>query len=160
MKIGVVSDTHSKRLPRQMKKDFAGVDVIFHVGDFCDPDTCRQLAEIKPVKGVCGNMDDEQIIRQFPRREIVSCGHRRIGLCHGEGAPGTILERVRQEFKKDKVDAVIFGHSHQPFNEKIEGVLYFNPGSPTDMIFAPYRSYGILEVTDEGIQGKIIKVED
>ena len=57
------------------------------------------------------------------------------------------------------MDCVIFGHSHQPFNETIDHVLYFNPGSPNDIISAPYCSYGILEVTDKKIVAKLIKVK-
>ena len=35
MKIGVVSDTHSHKIPDQLMKDFKGVDLIIHAGDFC-----------------------------------------------------------------------------------------------------------------------------
>ena len=45
-------------------------------------------------------------------------------------------------------------------NEKINGILYFNPGSPTDLVIAPYRSYGILEIKDNDVVGKIIKLKD
>ena len=61
------------------------------------------------------------------------------------------------EFKKDKVDIIIFGHSHTPENKKIDGILFFNPGSLTDKDFAPYNSYGILELNDE-IEAKIIRI--
>ena len=52
---------------------------------------------------------------------------------------------------------LVFGHSHQPMNEIKDGILHFNPGSPTDKIFAPFNSYGILEINDK-INGKIIKI--
>jgi predicted phosphodiesterase len=42
-------------------------------------------------------------------------------------------------------------------NEMRGSVLYFNPGSPNDAIFAPYQSYGILEINDR-IVGTIVKV--
>ena len=58
------------------------------------------------------------------------------------------------------IDVVMFGHSHEPLNEKNGGVLYFNPGSPNDKVFAPYCSYGILDISEKGIIGKIIKVKD
>ena len=37
-----------------------------------------------------------------------------------------------------------------PKNEYIEGVLFFNPGSVTDTVYAPYRSYGIIEIDKDG----------
>jgi predicted phosphodiesterase len=42
-------------------------------------------------------------------------------------------------------------------NEKIGKILFFNPGSATDKVFAPYNSYGIIEVNDK-IDAKIIKI--
>jgi len=36
--------------------------------------------------------------------------------------------------------------------------IYFNPGSPTDTIFAPYQSYGILEINGKEIKRSIVKI--
>jgi putative phosphoesterase len=158
MKIGIISDTHSSPIPQQVLEAFKKVDFIIHAGDFCDEKTVETLAKTKEVKGVWGNMDPAQIRKIFPAKELIRCGSFTIGVYHGEGSRQKILERVQAEFKKDKVDAVIFGHSHQPFHETIDGVLYFNPGSPNDTVCAPYCSYGILDVTERGITGKIIKL--
>lgn len=149
MRIGVVSDTHSLELPRLMLKDFKSVDLIIHAGDFCDTADYEALAQIKEVKAVYGNMDTAAIRKLLPRRQIIKLGAFSVGLFHGEGPPKTILEKVKAEFQDDKVDMVIFGHSHQPFNQKIGNVRYFNPGSPNDTIFAPYCSYGIIEVANK-----------
>ena len=159
MKIGVVADTHSLPLPAQMLKDFQGVDLIVHAGDFVSLDVVEELRRIKEVAGVFGNMDGSEIRRIFPRSQILRLGGRAVGVFHGEGAPQMVLEKVRAEFSGKKVNAVIFGHSHQPFNEVIDNVLYFNPGSPNDTVRAPYLSYGILDLTDKGIKGSIIKVK-
>ena len=160
MRVGVVSDTHSKKLPQQVLEDFLDADLIIHAGDFCGPADLQQLKKITRVEAVCGNMDTPDLCRQLPQRKIITCGSYPVGLFHGGGAPATLLARVKEEFAKDKVAVVIFGHSHHPMNEKIGDVLYFNPGSPTDTVFAPYRSYGILEFNDDGIKGTIIKVKD
>ncbi len=159
MKIGVVSDTHSKELPQQMIDDFKKVDLIIHAGDFCDKTVYDALAKIKEVKGVCGNMDDLDIYQRLAQREILQCGSFRIGVFHGGGAKEMLMDKVKAEFKNDKVDAIVFGHAHAPLNEKIGNVLYFNPGSPNDEVFAPFCSYGILEISDKGISGKIVKVK-
>ena len=156
-KIGVVSDTHSKPLPLQMLDNFKGVDLILHAGDICSPDILEDLKEIKEVKAVYGNMDEHEIRQLFPKRQIIKYGSFSIGLYHGGGHPEGLLAMVKKELRNEKVDAVVFGHSHQPFNQEIDGVLYFNPGSPTDTVFAPYPSYGILELGDK-IIGKIVKV--
>jgi uncharacterized protein len=83
----------------------------------------------------------------------------RIGLIHGWGAPYDLPLRALGEFEmKPKPDCIVFGHSHQPFNEFAAGVLMFNPGSPTDKRFAPFRSVGILTAADGVVTGEIIKL--
>jgi len=158
MKIGVVSDTHSLELPPQMLRDFEGVDFIIHAGDFCTTGILEALRKIKDVKAVYGNMDGQDLRKILPRRQVIKCGPFSIGIFHGEGNPQGLLECVKKEFKDTKVDVIIFGHSHKAMNEEIDGILYFNPGSPNDGVVAPYRSYGILEINGK-ITGKIIKVK-
>jgi putative phosphoesterase len=160
MKIGVVSDTHGQGFPKQMVDDFKTVDLIVHLGDFCSGKDLRALKKINKVRAVCGNMDEMDICQTLPVRDVLEVEGARIGLCHGEGAPSRVLSFVKNVFKNDKLDAVIFGHSHMPYNELIDGVLYFNPGSPTDTVRPPYCSYGILQVNNGKVSGKIIKVND
>lgn len=160
MKIGVVSDTHGKFLPQQMIDDFKNVDFIIHAGDIGNIAEYKLFASMKEIKAVYGNMDDSDVCSKLPKRQIIACGKFRIGLFHGEGSSKNLFNRVKAEFKNDNVDVVVFGHSHKPFNEKIGNVFYFNPGSPTDKIFAPYCSYGILDVAEDGISGRIIRVEE
>lgn len=159
MRIGVLSDTHSRDLPKQMIDDFKKVDLIIHAGDLCSKDVLDELKKIKEVKAVYGNMDDKGVRTVLSRNEIIHCGTYAIGIFHGEGHPHQLLDCVKREFVNKKVDAIVFGHSHQPMNERIDSVLFFNPGSPTDTVFAPYRSYGILEINDSLI-GRIVKIND
>ncbi len=159
MKIGVVADTHSRELPAKMMKDFEKVDFIIHAGDLCTMRDLQSFKKLKKVEAVHGNMDEWEVKKLLPRKKVIEAGSVRIGLFHGEGAPQTILETVEKEFAKDQVQVVVFGHSHQPYNEVKKGVLFFNPGSPNDTIFAPYCSYGMLEIIEDRPTGKIIKVK-
>jgi len=160
MKIIVMSDTHSRELPDQLLADISQADLIVHVGDFCELQDYRELTKLKEVKAVYGNMDEAALCNELPVLTTFDCGKKTIGLFHGEGRGKGVLPMVQERFKGKKVDAVVFGHSHHPFNEEINGVLYFNPGSPNDKVFAPYCSYGILDVKDSGIKGRIVKVKE
>ena len=160
MKIGVISDTHSHLIPRQLLDDFKKVDLIVHAGDFCSAEDLKFFQKIKNVHAVFGNMDGLELRQVLPERDIFEVEGMKIGLYHGRGSPDKVLGRVKAEFKKDKVDVVIFGHSHQPLNEVIGNVLYFNPGSPIDVVRSPYCSYGILEIKNSKASGKIVKVRD
>lgn len=160
MKIGVVSDTHSYVVPRQMLNDFKSVDLIVHAGDFCSMTDLNIFKKIQKVRAVFGNMDGLELRQILPERDLFEIDGVKVGLYHGRGSSGNILKLVKSEFRKEAPDVVIFGHSHQPFNETIDNVLYFNPGSPTDVVRAPYCSYGILGIANGKVSGKIVKVEN
>lgn len=160
MKILVLSDTHipvaAQDLPEEIYKATEDVDMIFHAGDLIDAGVLEKLKSLKETRAVCGNMDSEELSMALNTKEIINIGKFKIGLIHGYGAPSEIMPTVRREF--DKIDVLVFGHSHAAMNVKKDGVLYFNPGSPTDKIFASKNSYGILEVTSNKIEGKIIEL--
>ena len=159
MKIGVISDTHipanAEEIPRKILEDFKGVELILHAGDLVELYVLDTLKEIAEVKVVFGNMDTPRVRKALPQKEIIEIKNFKIGLVHGWGAPDQLREVVRKEFRD--VDVIVYGHSHSPLNESIEDVLFFNPGSPTDKVFAPYNSYGILEI-DDTIRGEIIRL--
>lgn len=161
MKIGVIADTHiprtARELPKVIYKEFENVDLILHAGDVVELDFLKKLMDFRKTIAVYGNLDSSEVVDRLKPKEIIEVGGFRIGLVHGWGAPEGLVERIGAEFKSEKVDCIVFGHSHRPMNETKNGILFFNPGSPTDKIFAPYNSYGLLEVTDK-IIGKIIKL--
>ena len=159
MKIGVVSDTHSLALPQQMWDDFKAVDLIIHAGDICTLEDLKLFMKVRDVKAVWGNMDDVDVKKLLPEELLFEVGKCRIGIYHGEGPGAQVINVVRKRFTGKNVNVVVFGHSHNPMNEVIDNVLYFNPGSPNDTVRAPYRSYGILNVENGKISGKIIKVK-
>lgn len=159
MKIGVLADTHipviADKIPDKIIEHFREVELILHAGDLVEPEVLANLKELGEVKAVCGNMDSPKLRRVLPVKEIIKVGKFNIGLIHGWGHPELLKENVVKEFKN--VDVIVYGHSHSPVNEVLDGVLFFNPGSPTDKTFAPYNSYGVLEITDV-IKGEIIKL--
>jgi putative phosphoesterase len=162
MKIGVISDTHiplrAKDLPEQIMSVFKGMDMVIHAGDLEDPEVLKKLKLVcSNVKAVWGNMDPEEVKRSLPEKLVIKAGKYRIGLMHGYGAPANLVNVLLTAFKDDAVDLIIFGHSHCPFNEKRQDILFFNPGSATDKVFSPYNSYGIIEINDE-IKANIVRI--
>lgn len=160
MRIVVLSDTHMPRtaqsLPTAVYDEIAISDMIIHAGDFVEIDVLETLRKLKPTRAVCGNMDSHAVCNALKPKEIIEAGRFKIGLIHGYGAPAGLVDTVASEFTG--VDAIVFGHTHSPVNITRDGVLFFNPGSPTDTVFAKFKSFGILEVSDNEIKGKIIKL--
>jgi len=163
MKIGVISDTHiprmAKDVPKAVYNGFKDVDMILHAGDLSEIKFLEKLRKLKKTVAVSGNMDSKEAAALLKPKEIIEAGGFRIGLIHGWGPSEGLPERILGEFQGEKIDCLVFGHSHHPINEIKDGILLFNPGSPTDKIFTPYNSYGILEITDK-ITGKIIKLQE
>jgi putative phosphoesterase len=160
MKIGVISDTHltgfDKRLERIAETYFSDVEVIFHAGDIVDIGVLDVFKE-KEIYAVCGNMDLHSVRKTFPQKMTLEIGGYRIGLIHGWGTPFGIEEKLIQQF--DNIDCLVYGHTHQAVNRVKDNVLYFNPGSPTDIRFAHNNTIGILQI-DDAITGETITIED
>ncbi|MCX5696097.1 MAG: metallophosphoesterase [Candidatus Omnitrophica bacterium] len=162
MKIVVISDTHlperADRLPAKLLEEIKSADMLVHAGDFVSPELFKELKSLcKNVKAVWGNMDPQEIREELTQKEIFKVGNFKIGLYHGCGAPSSMVDTLSAEFKNDKPDIIIFGHSHSALNEKRAGILFFNPGSPTDKVFAAVNTYGIIEINDN-IESRIVQL--
>ncbi|MFH0868091.1 MAG: metallophosphoesterase family protein [Candidatus Woesearchaeota archaeon] len=163
-KIVVLSDTHipvrAAKIPGQIIEQFKDADLIIHAGDYQTIEIVNSLQNYSPFIGVCGNMDSDDVADKLPEKIIINIKNNekefKIGVTHGSGAPEGLANRVLSYFE-EKPDCIIFGHSHSSFNEKIDNTLLFNPGSPTDTIFATINTFGILTINNE-IEGQIIKI--
>jgi putative phosphoesterase len=151
MRIAVLADTHVNRLehlPKKIIDALSTVDLIIHAGDFTDLQLLKELKRLREVKAVHGNMDSRELKTVLPVKEIVEIENKRIGITHGSGGPWGIEEKVRKMFEPDRIDIIVYGHSHRSQNKVIKDILFFNPGKATD-------SFGILTI-DGGAQGEII----
>ena len=153
MLIAVISDTHlprgARRLPDACLERIAAADLLLHAGDFSTLDVLRELQAIgPPVAGVHGNVDSADLRRLLPGERIVETDEARIGMLHDAGPRPGRLGRMRRRFG-DRVDVVVFGHSHLPLHEEApDGFQIFNPGSPTERRRAPSHTMGLIHVRD------------
>ena len=139
MKIGVISDTHGYLDP-QIGTIFAGVEHILHAGDIGYASLILELEFIAPVTAVSGNNDDGIGYRET---EIVELAKRKF-MVHHIVNPYAPSEKVENRLKKDHPAVVVFGHTHKPFHESINGVLFFNPGYAGKPKFGAARSVALL----------------
>lgn len=157
--VGVVSDTHFPRfgraLPRALERGLrrAGVARILHLGDMTDLLAVPLFEAIAPFDAVAGNNDGAVIRERFGRRKVVCIEDVRVGMVHGDGRRGTTKSRALEAFGDGEADVVLFGHSHFPCVGRERGVLFANPGSPTDKRMNPLYSYAILTV--DGVNARV-----
>ena len=158
MNIGILSDTHSLRIPQEVINAFKSVDLIIHAGDICDAGTLDMLRAVAPVRAVQGNMDESALKKRLPLRDSLAVEGVNIGVYHGHGMTRDALNNARAQFKGEDMDIIIFGHSHQPTKQMAGKTLMFNPGSPNDVVRAPYFSYGVLAINKGKFKAEIVKV--
>ena len=161
MKIGVISDTHipdkAEHIPQDILNAFKQVDMVVHAGDMVDLQAIEELKSVcKRVVAVAGNMDRESVKEKYPVKVMLDLEGFKVGIIHGWGAQVSLVEIIQDAFKADNPDIIIFGHSHKPMNKQVGGILFFNPGSATDLT-ADYNSYGIIEINQK-IDARIIEI--
>ncbi len=161
MKILVLSDTHLERgeaLPAAVLAAAKEADLVIHAGDLVCTEVIDALRAITLVEAVAGNMDGAAISAQFPRTKLLTLAGVRVGIAHGSGAPDGIAARVQAQFPQAQV--IIYGHSHHPEVCEEHGVLFLNPGSPTDNRYAPYHSFAWLHLGDGPPRAEIVRLEE
>lgn len=161
MKVAVLADTHTRGMSRTVPMGawpyLESADHILHAGDVVDPSLLHELKALAPVTVVVGNCDGMDV-RHWGATDTaqVSLEGITIGMVHDSGQKIGRRERMRKLFPDARV--VVFGHSHIPWNEDSDGVLLFNPGSPTWKRRAPFTSMGLLWIEDGKVEGEIFPV--
>ena len=159
--IGIVSDTHipirARSLPVALLQKLQGVDMILHAGDLEIIDVIHELEMIAQTTAVRGNMDPSFLQGELEVKRVLRVGKFKIGLTHGRGAPEGLEDRIRHDFPND-IDCIVYGHSHRAVINKKDGILFVNPGSPTDTVFAPFQSFALLKVEDDCLSSEIVRL--
>ncbi len=160
MKVVVLSDTHIPHRARDLQKrvweEIDSADLVVHAGDFTSYEFLRELKMVKELKAVYGNMDEYKVASELPEKLVFEVEGVKIGLIHGFGAPLGLESRVKKKFEGDKIDVLIYGHSHRAVWKKEDDLYILNPGTPTDTIFSRKKTFAILEIYNGKVDGEII----
>lgn len=161
MKILVISDSHNVILDSQIEdiKKEGYFDLLIHCGDkYNDADKFAEKLSIEKVLKVPGNCDynvigmESIIVQEVEGKKfIITHGH-----LHNVKFS---LHSLKSFAKKNKADLVLYGHTHHSRNEIIDNILFFNPGStifPKD----GRASFGIIEISPEGLNSRIVSLEN
>jgi uncharacterized protein len=153
MKIVIVADTHihnHNELPSEISNAISHAEAVFHLGDFESMEMVEHFKALPNFHGVSGNHDRGKLKSMLPETDIVEIKGKKIGIVHGHGCvlPLGLQYGLIQRFSGEKMDAILFGHTHIGVSKTIDGTLFFNPGSVIGRFPAEQKSYGILDVND------------
>lgn len=144
MKIIVFSDSHGdvddmERVVRTEKPY-----LTLHLGDLCrDFEELQRRLPLQTMQNVCGNCDgftetpDQRVLRVEGRRILMMHGHR----YHVKQSCGAAVFAAQEQ----GADILLFGHTHVPFCQNMDGLWVMNPGSCR----GHGASYGVISLEKE-----------
>jgi hypothetical protein len=153
----IVSDTHGDLEElNAIIKYLSPLDGIIHLGDHAwDVDHLEFSGGILRVRGNTDRHDKSQWhqeMRIFNKTFYLTHGHRE----HVKFG----LDKLYYTAMERQVDYVLFGHTHIPYDETVEGIRFFNPGSLTRPRKGNFGTFGVLEISEGNVDIKILKFEE
>ena len=142
----VLSDSHRDAITLgQVLRLHPEANAVFFLGDgeqeFLSP-AIAALYEGKIVTALAGNCDFSS---QLPTEQLVPIGGKRIFALHGHTRFVKYgMQDLMEAAREHQADVVLYGHTHVPKSERIDGVFYLCPGSVRD------GAYGMVDITDKG----------
>ena len=165
--IGLLSDTHGY-VDETMLSYFKDVDEIWHAGDFGTLNVSEKISAFKPLKGVFGNIDGNDIRKVHPREMHFKCEDLNVWMINIGGYPPKYEPHVRDKIKLHPPDVFICGHSHilKVMRDKnLNNLIHLNPGAAGKSGFHKFRTmmrFKVdgnqilnLEVIELGLRGEL-----
>ena len=154
VRIGVISDTHSRPHPSATRwlRELAPHRIL-HGGDIGDLGVLARFDEIAKVIAVRGNIDG------LERPDSIDVTFE----SGGERLFRLLLTHIAVHGPKIRADAarlarahdaglVVCGHSHVPLTARDRGLVVFNPGSIGPRRFSLPITFGLIELSrDKGV---------
>lgn len=158
-RVVVISDTHKHFASMQkiVERHRQNADLFIHLGDVEeDVKKIKALYPDLPIVNVRGNCDFGSKSKAV---DMVEIGGARIFFCHGHTmmvAAGT--ELLEQAARDAHCQVALYGHTHISTCRYKDGLYIMNPGSPSQPRDAQ-RSYGIIDITENGILPYVVKLD-
>lgn len=154
--IGLLSDTHGF-LDDAIFTYFEKCDEIWHAGDFGNIELANSLAAFKPLRGVYGNIDGQDIRQVYPEVLRFTIEELDVFMIHIGGYPGRYTPMVKEVMLNNPPQLFISGHSHilKVIYDKKFQCLHLNPGAAGKQGWHKVRT--LQRFTIEG--GKIHNLE-
>lgn len=132
MRILILSDSHGNIWNMKLAVERTKPDQIIHLGDhFRDGEALKEAYPLLPVAQVIGNCDLYDFSARGGKDQLILTldGHR-IMLCHGHRyhVKSSLLS-LSYAAREAEAELCLFGHTHIPHLEQLDGSTLLNPGS-------------------------------
>ena len=148
MYVGIISDTHGV-FSDGFRKFLEPVDVVWHAGDFGGGiGFAEQLAAFKPLIGVYGNCDGQDIRLEYPESKFIEAEGLRVLLKHIGGSPGHYDKDARVLLDAYHPDVFVCGHSglgcgaHRPARQARRRTPARHGGLPASQVLLTFLFSG------------------
>jgi putative phosphoesterase len=155
MKLAILSDTHGN-YPLAVKalESLEQLDYIIHLGDTTDDAEKLEIALGREIIKLSGNCD---LSRKYPEHIITTIAGKIFFLSHGDRfMVKSGLNLIQQRAKQEKVDVVLYGHTHRPAILSIDDVMFINPGTMNKN--ASHRSFALVSIDNDAITAETVDV--
>jgi putative phosphoesterase len=146
MRIVVTSDSHraSRDFFKIIERHKDTTDIFVNLGDseheIIEMRMYYPKLRLEAVRGNCDFSSTDPLYKAF------KCGDKKVLITHGH------MQYVKHGYqnalyfaKQEEADIILFGHTHIPYIETVEGVHMMNPGAVCQ------GSYGIIDIEPSGI---------
>ncbi len=129
-RIALLSDTHNYLDPKLFKY-FESCDQIWHAGDIGTISVMEELRRIKPVVAVYGNIDGQDVRKEYKKNERWMCEKVDVLMTHIGGYPNRYSAEALELIRQKPPQLFICGHSHilKVMFDKQYDLLHINPGA-------------------------------
>ena len=166
MKLAIVSDSHDNLAT--LEKAFSWlnrnkINLVLHCGDVCSPGMLKEMSKTFPgqIHLVFGNVDGDQysMLAAKERGELdhvvfhgnlgkLEVEKKKIAFCHDP-----LLARGLA--KTGEYDLVFYGHTHQPWEERIANCRLVNPGTLAGMFNK--ATFAIYDTKTDKLELKLVE---
>lgn len=167
MKLAIVSDTHDnlatlEKAVSWMNKN--GIEEIIHCGDVCSTDTFQWFAKnfTGKIHLSLGNIDEDHSLIAGGTPDIAkntrTILHKKYGEVKVNGNQIAFCHYpmlARQLAQTGKYDFVFYGHTHQPWEEKVGACRLINPGNLANLLYK--ASFAVYDTKNKELKLKILE---
>ncbi|MCK8060795.1 MULTISPECIES: YfcE family phosphodiesterase [unclassified Fusibacter] len=151
MRYLILSDSHgSEEHISLLDKELDSVDAVIHLGDHAED--IHYLSQnpnliFYVIRGNCDSKDfgkSEILIEDHGKKVLMTHGHRY----------NVKINLMNLCYKGEEIgaDIVLFGHTHFPMTEDLNGMWLHNPGSLTFPMPGSARGYSIMKIDESGVE--------